>query len=255
MVVPGQVGQLLPRERHRHEHAAAIRLADPIGELQEQPGETRLDPRAGELRQAAGQLGQADREAGQQAPHERRILFEQPEERRLLDPHAFRALEGDRRRRERYALIDGNSAQRIASAENLEDDLLAGGRRLEHLHAAGDDGDERVAVVAFAEDHVAAFVSPGARDLRHPGASISRQPAKERDTAQLLVVGRGRHGRMIADYGRRRSSSSARGNSTSFSARRCSRRSSSRLANADRHCRQPSDEPSVATNPAVTSRR
>ena len=196
-----QIGELLAGERHRHERSASFLPADLTAELQEQTGEADLDFGAGDLSEPAGQLGQPDRQTREQATNDLRVLLEQTKERRLLDPEALRVFERHRRRHERNPFVDGNRAERVAGSEDLENDFLACGRGLEHLDAAGDDRDERIARVAFREDQITARERYQVRDVGDSAALRRGQPAKHGDSAKKIVVGL-RHQRIIAD-GRR----------------------------------------------------
>ena len=194
IVVPGDrpapAATAASARRRRH-----ARASDLIAQLQEEPGEACFHPRARELCQPARELSQADREPRQQPADERRILFEQAEEGRLLDAQDLRGLERERRGHERRALVDRHRAERIAGSEDLEDDLLASGRGLEHLDAAG------CTITMNASDG-----SPSAKissprgydleppDLRHAARSTGDIRRKKGDASKEIIIRSG-HGR------------------------------------------------------------
>src|SRR5689334_3384138 len=112
------------------------------------------------------------------------MLLEHCEEVAAVDRQALRVFERDRRRGQAAVLIHGNGRERIAAAEDLQDDLLATRRGLEDLDAALDDGEERLGRLAFAEDDLALrkVLQPG--DLKDVTAVVRADAAEHVDLAQ-----------------------------------------------------------------------
>ena len=179
-----QVGELLPREHHRDERAVLAGAAHLSGKLQEQAGETRLHAAAGELREAVGELDQPVRQAEQEPADEAGILLEQAEERGSLDRDAAGVLDRDRRGGEGPALVDRDGAERIADAEDLQNHVLAGGRRLEHLHPAAGDDVKTIRRAALGEDLLAASILLDPCERRQTGAVLGRDLPEDRRRLQ-----------------------------------------------------------------------
>ena len=135
----GHVRELLPREWHRDERALVAGTANLTRKLQEETGEARFNATARERRETVRQLDQSMSHSEKESAHEAGVSLEQTEERGSLDRYAGRVVDRDGRGGKRPALVDGDGAERIASAENLQDHVPAGGRRLEHLHAPAGD--------------------------------------------------------------------------------------------------------------------
>ena len=68
------------------------------------------------------------------------MRLEQREERVTWDQQALRRFECNRAGRIRPRLVCGHGADGIAGTEELQDHIGAARRRLEDLHASGDDG-------------------------------------------------------------------------------------------------------------------
>ena len=77
------------------------------------------------------------------------MALEQLEEIPLLDAKTGHVVERQCRCRERRAFVDGDGRQRVARPEDLENDFLAGGRRLVDLDPTLDDGQKRRGLLAF----------------------------------------------------------------------------------------------------------
>ena len=165
------------------------RPAHPVGELQEEVGEARLDPAARHLGDAPRQLHDALGHAGQEAAHEGGVALEEREELVPADEDALGVLDRDRGGGVGPALVGHHRAHRVAGAEDLEDDLLARGDRLHHLHPAARDRDQEVGRVALGEDRLALLVGPRERHRGEPLLVLAGEVAVERAAPEQLLDG------------------------------------------------------------------
>jgi len=84
----------------------------------------------------------------------------------------------------RPSVVGGNGAKRIASPEDLEDQVLPGREHLENLHAAGGNRVERIRRRVLLEDHLPLVVRPDRRRLRNRPQILWPQLAEHRCHAQ-----------------------------------------------------------------------
>ena len=94
----------------------------------------------------------------------------------------------------RAAVVGRDGPERVARAEDLEDEVLARRQHLEDLHAARRDGIKRIGRHALLEDGLSARVVTDRRHPGHRGPVGGREPAEHRRDLQELVCGR-RHER------------------------------------------------------------
>jgi len=145
----GHVGQFLARQRQGNVDAAAFRPALFFGELEEQSREPRFDPASCQVGDPIGQFDNSMREAHQHAPHERRVLLEQREERLSRDLQRGGVLERKGGRRIRMSFVRGHGANRIAGAENLQNHVFARPGHLGDFDPARDDDADALGRLAF----------------------------------------------------------------------------------------------------------
>ena len=85
------------------------------------------------------------------------------------------------------ATVDRHRADRIARAEDLQDDVGAPHRCLEDLHATGQHGIEKIRSVTFAEERRRLVELSNRRHRRDPLPVLRRQPAEDGAAAKRVV--------------------------------------------------------------------
>ena len=157
-VVLQVIGQILPAERHGNERPFVPGDAHLVRELQEEVCEARLDAPARHLGDAVRQLHDALGEPQDEAPNQRRVAFQQGEERRATYQQAGCRLDSDPGRRVGPSFIRHDGPDRVAGTEDLEDHFLPRGESLHDLRAPADDGEEEIAGIALGEERLSLVV-------------------------------------------------------------------------------------------------
>src|SRR3970040_680695 len=106
------------------------------------------------------------------------MLLEQRKKDRPGDDEARGVLERDGARGTGPPVVGGHGAERIAGAEDLEDQVLAARHHLEDLHAARGDRIERVGWRALLEDRLPFAVPLDGRGLRDRPAIFGSELAE-----------------------------------------------------------------------------